>query len=172
MMIYKHILLVALLAMATQGGAQILLKGGAGHGSNFALISSHVNTGANLFAGGENDGFGVDQGGTLSLSGNQFFGAANDGFDYAIGTSEPSGIWRAGGADDGFDFFLQSYAPNYCLGDLNYDGYIDTIDLLILIGEFECMVACQADLNDTLGVDTTDLLVLLGVYGTSCEPSS
>lgn len=57
-----------------------------------------------------------------------------------------------------------------CLGDLNGDGFIDTSDLLIFLGNFGCSVACEgSDLNFDGGVDSQDLLLFLGALGSYCE---
>lgn len=56
----------------------------------------------------------------------------------------------------------------FCFGDFNFDGAIDTIDILILLGEWQCPGTCLADMNQDGSVDTADILLLLGTYGTPC----
>ena len=59
---------------------------------------------------------------------------------------------------------------NYnCPGDFNFDGQVDTEDLLLFLGFFGCDTACGADLNQDGQVDTQDLLFFLGFFGTACE---
>jgi hypothetical protein len=60
----------------------------------------------------------------------------------------------------------QSYST--CFGDLNNDGAVDTADLLFLLGEFSCSIACNADLTGDDTVNTLDILAFLIVYGTNC----
>ena len=55
-----------------------------------------------------------------------------------------------------------------CATDLNDDGHHDTIDMLILLGNYGCTSSCSADINTDDIVDTIDLLLLLGVFGTPC----
>lgn len=55
-----------------------------------------------------------------------------------------------------------------CATDLNGDGYHDTLDMLILLGNYGCVSACPADINGDDLVDTIDLLTLLGVFATPC----
>lgn len=61
-----------------------------------------------------------------------------------------------------------TYAPCSCLGDFNFDGTIDTLDLLFLLGQYGCSSSCAADLNGDDIVDTQDLLSFLAVFGTDC----
>jgi hypothetical protein len=55
-----------------------------------------------------------------------------------------------------------------CLGDLNFDGTINTADLLLFLGAFGCNSDCIADLDGNLVVNTSDLLLFLGLFGTNC----
>ncbi len=55
-----------------------------------------------------------------------------------------------------------------CLGDLNFDGTINTADLLLFLGAFGCNSNCIADLDGNLVVNTSDLLLFLGLFGTGC----
>lgn len=56
----------------------------------------------------------------------------------------------------------------FCAGDFNFDGFINTSDLLIFLTLFGCTENCLADLNNDTAVNTTDLLVFLSIFGTSC----
>ncbi len=58
---------------------------------------------------------------------------------------------------------------SHCFGDINGDGFIDTADLLLLLGDFGCLMNCSSDLTGDGFVNTDDLLAFLGVYGTSCS---
>lgn len=55
-----------------------------------------------------------------------------------------------------------------CFGDFNDDGYINTADLLLFLGDFGCIGPCIGDLNNDGIVSTLDLLDFLGVFGTLC----
>lgn len=58
--------------------------------------------------------------------------------------------------------------PKTTLGDLNDDGHVDVLDLLILLGAWgDCppKQPCLADLNNSGTVDVQDLLILLGNWG-------
>ena len=56
----------------------------------------------------------------------------------------------------------------FCFGDFNFDGQIDTNDVLILLGGWSCLGVCLADMDQDGEVGTTDILLLLGTFGTSC----
>ena len=57
---------------------------------------------------------------------------------------------------------------SFCFGDFNFDGVINTVDALFLLGEWACAGVCLADMDQDGNVGTTDLLLLLGTFGTSC----
>lgn len=61
-----------------------------------------------------------------------------------------------------------SIIPEPINGDIDGDGSVGTIDLLILLGAWgpcgDCKV-CPADLDDTCVVGTSDLLILLSNWG-------
>jgi hypothetical protein len=58
--------------------------------------------------------------------------------------------------------------PQTCPGDFNDDGFVNSGDLLFLLADFGCMVACTADLTGNGAVDAGDLLVFLSVFGANC----
>ncbi|MFT5183676.1 MAG: hypothetical protein ACI84C_000802 [Flavobacteriales bacterium] len=61
---------------------------------------------------------------------------------------------------------------NYnCPGDLNFDGFVNTEDLLAFVGQFGCISECTADFNFDGLVNTQDLLFFLGFFGTACGGS-
>lgn len=174
--------------MCLSARAQIEFLGGEGDGGSQGVVSNQDSF-SGIF-GGADDGFACKR--TATNSNNVFNGADNDGFaaqrlssgvnpmgmvngdagdGYAwqrISTGTGSAGMFEGDRGDGYAFHFGTSYLTSCLGDLNFDGVINTQDLLILIGEYACEFACAADLNDTPGVDTTDLLLLLGLFGTSC----
>lgn len=56
-----------------------------------------------------------------------------------------------------------------CPEDLDLDGIVSVGDVLILLGEFGCVVDCgPADINGDGFVGVTDVLAMLNVFGTPC----
>ena len=55
-----------------------------------------------------------------------------------------------------------------CLGDLDGDGQVNTVDILLLLSEFGCLAGCAYDLTGDGLVNVPDLLVMLGSYGFPC----
>ena len=63
---------------------------------------------------------------------------------------------------DNLDFIAGQVA---CLGNLNGDGIVGTLDLLALLGAWGPCIGCPADLDNDGQVGTLDLLGLLGAWG-------
>lgn len=57
----------------------------------------------------------------------------------------------------------------YCFGDFDFDGTINTADLLIFLTGFGCTSFCFTDLNFDDAANTADLLLFLIVFGTDCQ---
>ena len=57
----------------------------------------------------------------------------------------------------------------YCFGDFNFDGTINTADLLIFLTGFGCESFCVMDLNFDDSSNTADLLLFLTVFGLDCQ---
>ena len=55
--------------------------------------------------------------------------------------------------------------PDPVLGDLNSDGSVGVVDLLILLGSWGICQGCPADLDCDGSVGVSDLLILLGNWG-------
>lgn len=55
-----------------------------------------------------------------------------------------------------------------CTGDLDFDGDVDIVDLLMFLSDFGCQGVCVGDFNFDSQVNTSDLLIFLGVFGNSC----
>ncbi|MDG2424994.1 MAG: hypothetical protein P8M07_00235 [Flavobacteriales bacterium] len=73
----------------------------------------------------------------------------------------------------GYSFTLHA-TPNTpsCPGDLNGDGLVSTLDVLISLSDFGCVVSnpgdCTADIDGDGIVTVADLLAILGVFGLPC----
>lgn len=88
--------------------------------------------------------------------------------NYNQWATEDDGSCIAGGCTDPE---AQNYDPDAtcddgsCLpmGDLDGDGLVTTIDLLILLGELGCEPFCDSDLNGDGLVNVIDLLIILGL---------
>lgn len=57
----------------------------------------------------------------------------------------------------------------FCFGDFNFDGQINTSDLLYLLAEMGCTGNCVADMDGNGLVSTSDLLIFLALYGGNCN---
>lgn len=55
-----------------------------------------------------------------------------------------------------------------CNGDFNFDGVINTSDMLMFLAAFGCEGVCIADFDMNSQVNTADLLVFLTIFGNSC----
>ena len=55
-----------------------------------------------------------------------------------------------------------------CPEDLNNDEFVTVGDVLILLGEFNCMVDCFADVDGDGSISVNDLLMLLAAFGSEC----
>jgi hypothetical protein len=50
-------------------------------------------------------------------------------------------------------------------GDTNDDGYVNVIDLLVVIGDWGCTSACVGDVDGDGTVSVNDLLVVIANWG-------
>ncbi len=71
----------------------------------------------------------------------------------------------AAGCEDG----SCTYNCNDCPGDFDADNFVNTNDLLFLLSEYGCTVACFADMNGDSEVNTNDLLSFLTYFGADCN---
>jgi hypothetical protein len=111
-------------------------------------------------------------GGTWSLDGYA------DGVNYGSGNTSGGEtlICTPCGCTDPTALNYDSYATcedynclYYCPGDFNYDGQINTTDLLFFLSEFGCNESpCVTDLSGDGLTNTSDLLVFLSTFGTDC----
>ena len=56
----------------------------------------------------------------------------------------------------------------FCLGDLNFDGFVSNSDLLIFLANFGCIDLCIADFDNDGIVGSSDLMSFLIVYDSQC----
>ncbi|MDZ4821826.1 MAG: hypothetical protein SH856_00015 [Flavobacteriales bacterium] len=58
---------------------------------------------------------------------------------------------------------------DYCAGDFDDNGVINTSDLLLFMAQFGCSNSCgNFDLDDNGPINTGDLLLFMALFGTSC----
>ena len=55
-----------------------------------------------------------------------------------------------------------------CPEDLNNDEFVTVADVLIFLGEFNCIYDCFADVDGDGSVAVNDLLLLLAAFGSEC----
>ena len=55
-----------------------------------------------------------------------------------------------------------------CPEDLNEDGFVTVADVLIVLGEFNCISNCNADVDEDGSVTVNDLLALLAAFSIQC----
>jgi hypothetical protein len=55
-----------------------------------------------------------------------------------------------------------------CAEDLNANGAIEVLDVLILLGDFGCVSNCVADIDGDGLVSVSDVLLLLAGFGEDC----
>jgi choice-of-anchor B domain-containing protein len=58
--------------------------------------------------------------------------------------------------------------PPPCPTDLNGDGMMTVVDVLMMLGDFGCVSNCAGDVNDDGMTTVTDMLALLGEFGFNC----
>jgi len=86
---------------------------------------------------------------------------------YALG----QGAGRVCGVMDNTDTFGVTVAIPACMGDLNYDRTVDTLDLEALLEHFGSRGAslCEGDTDGDTDVDLSDLAIELSAFGSLCE---
>ena len=66
--------------------------------------------------------------------------------------------------DDGTCEFVSCACPE----DINGDGIVTVADILVILGEFNCLSDCTADVDGDGAVTVSDLLLLLAAFGNPC----
>ncbi len=82
--------------------------------------------------------------------------APNDGMFWAHHEWSSGGTWYT---------WIQGFSPDFAPADLNQDGSVDVLDLLILLADWGPCPDCPADLDGNGVVDVLDLLELLSQWG-------
>lgn len=59
-----------------------------------------------------------------------------------------------------------------CPADLDNNGNVNSLDLLIFLTDIGCAGVCEADFNGDFAVDVNDLLIFLTSYGMDCDVSA
>jgi hypothetical protein len=52
--------------------------------------------------------------------------------------------------------------------DINEDGFVTVADILLILGEFNCISNCSADVDGDGAVTVNDLLAMLAAFGNKC----
>ena len=60
----------------------------------------------------------------------------------------------------------------YCVGDLNFDGFVSNSDLLLFLSNYGCTLMCVADFDNDGIVGSSDLMSFLIVYDSQCYGSN
>lgn len=80
----------------------------------------------------------------------------------------PGAIGAGDDVDADCDGFIDQTETS-CPGDLDYDGDVDTADLLAFLTSFGCVENCLVDLDGDDQVNTSDMLGFLTLFGQSCD---
>ena len=65
--------------------------------------------------------------------------------------------------------FLPYEVQAFIVEDLDVNGLINSADVLMVLGEFGCIAACETDVNSDGITSIEDILQVLGQYGASCN---
>jgi hypothetical protein len=87
-----------------------------------------------------------------------------DSFEDLIMISDSSAGLRGGGDNYGLNISLN----NFCVGDLDFNGEVNVLDLLEIIAAWGNTEDTPEDLNDDGIVNVLDMLILIGAWG-SCN---
>ena len=81
------------------------------------------------------------------------------------------GVWGnmdIDASEEIWNFFAQYQPVVGCPGDFNFDGFVDTSDVLFMLSDFGCLANCLTDMTNDDITGTVDLLVFLSVFGFPC----
>lgn len=94
-------------------------------------------------------------------------------FNFAfVADMSPNGEWFCGWGHNGslanaVSWFVHIPGPVATGPDLNGDGFVDSLDLNILLAGFGCTAECAGDADGDGDVDSEDLNIILGAFGTA-----
>ncbi len=107
------------------------------------------------------------------IASNDFTGVLDASGTYPLGTTtviysvqDDSG----NGIACSFTVTVLDAPQDCCLADYNCDGYISVADLIYIVNDFGCSVACTTDLDGNGVITVADMQIFTGLYGTICPP--
>ena len=107
----------------------------------------------------------IDSGGQMWTTGDHYELSGTIG-QHDAGTLMSGGTFQLSGG-----FWPGAVEEPFCLGDLDYDGFVNLSDLAQLLGSYGTTSGAvyeDGDLDGDGDVDLSDLAELLSVYGTIC----
>ncbi|MDG1781436.1 MAG: T9SS-dependent M36 family metallopeptidase [Flavobacteriales bacterium] len=120
------------------------------------------------YADTDNDGFGDAASSLSDCAQPAGYVADNTDCDDTNGDVYPNAPGTGEDIDNNCNGSVEGDEVYSCLGDFNFDGFINVTDLLMFLGDFGCNDNCLADMNNDGLVNSTDMLVFLGVFDTAC----
>jgi hypothetical protein len=101
---------------------------------------------------------------------NDFNGGLDASGTYQAGITPVTYTFTYGLSQSASCEFDVNISPNVCcLGDFNCDGYINILDLIIIIDQFGCLNSCTADMTGDGLVSTMDIYAFINLYESECE---
>lgn len=87
-----------------------------------------------------------------------------DDSDASVYTGAPGTF---SGLDNNCDGII-SLEEIFCALDLTGDFLVSVADMLVMLGDFGCLIGCDSDLNGDGAVTVSDVLEMLGGFGEGC----
>ncbi len=107
------------------------------------------------------------------IASNDFSGVIDASGTYPLGTTTVNySVQDDSGntASCSFTVTVADAPQDCCLADFNCDGYISVADLIYIVNDFGCTIACFTDLDGNGVVTVADMQIFTGLYGTICPP--
>ncbi|MCC6600423.1 MAG: choice-of-anchor B family protein [Crocinitomicaceae bacterium] len=116
----------------------------------------------------DGDGAGV-QGNTIEVcSLPSGYSMTNDDCDDNNPLIYPGAPGTSEGIDNNCDGIVGGAENQFC-GDVDGDGLVTVIDIILCSGDLGCTVSCIADINADGSVTVADLMIVLADFGEICE---